>query len=116
MESSDFRLWKIEFTWQMREFKRQLYLHFEMEEDSAIFDHYPVTEAKKGHFGLTIRKEHARFIITLEKIFNRLKKIENAADPKLMKLEADLNKLIADIETHESKERGVLSDISRLSE
>jgi len=113
IESNDFRLWKIEFTWQMREFKRDLYQHFEMEDDSAFFDNYPVSEAKKGLFGLTIRREHVRLIIDFEKIFSRLKKIKNAADPKLKKLETDLNKFISDLQDHESRERNVLSEISR---
>ena len=116
MESTDFQLWKIEFIWQMREFKRDLYRHFELEDDSAFFDFYPVRESKKGVFGLHIRREHAKLIITFEKIFSRLKKIKNAADPKLSKLETDLKQFISDIQEHESKERKVLSELSNRSE
>ena len=36
IESDDFVLWKIEFVWQMREFKNNLYKHFDFEEDCDL--------------------------------------------------------------------------------
>jgi hypothetical protein len=113
MESSDFQLWKIEFVWQMREFKLDLFRHFEFEDESLLFDHFPVSLAKPGLFGLTIRREHTKMLLDLDKVFNRLKKIKHAEDPRLKKLVADIRQLIAVIEEHESKEQKILATLAK---
>jgi hypothetical protein len=111
MESEDFTLWKIEFVWQMREFKNNLLKHFDFEENSGFFDHFPKTESTCGTYGKKIRSEHKQLVKDLEKILNRLKKIRDIRNPGLKKIEIDILHLINEISKHEDREMGVISSL-----
>ena len=75
--SDDFVLWKIEFVWQMREFKNNLYKHFDFEDDSGIFDYFPDGDSEKANQGERFRTEHKQILGNLDKILTRLKRIKN---------------------------------------
>jgi hypothetical protein len=111
MESEDFTLWKIEFVWQMREFKNNLLKHFDFEENSGFFDHFPKAEATCGKYGKKMRTEHKQLAKDLEKILNRLKKISDIRNPGIKKIEVDILQLIKEISKHEDREMGVISSL-----
>jgi hypothetical protein len=111
MESEDFTLWKIEFTWQMREFKNDLLKHFDFEEDSGFFDHFPKTTSNSGTYGKRMRSEHKQLAKDLEKILNKLKRIRDIRNPALRKIEVDIRHLISEIIKHEDREMGVINSL-----
>jgi len=111
MESEDFTLWKIEFIWQMREFKNNLLKHFDFEEDSGFFDHFPKTETTGGSYGKKMRTEHRQLMKDLEKILIKLKKIRGINNPELKNLEVDILQLISEISKHENREMGVIDSL-----
>jgi hypothetical protein len=111
MESEDFTLWKIEFIWQMRELKNNLLKHFDFEEDSGFFDHFPKTAANGGSYGKKIRIEHKQLAKDLEKILNKLKKIHDIRSPGLKNMEVDILHLIREISKHEDREMGVINSL-----
>lgn len=110
-ESSDFVLWKIEFVWQMREFKNYLLHHFEFEEDSGFFEYFPVEGVKKGTSGNKVKLEHNRLIKDLDKILRRLKRTKETNLSKLKDVEISILKLIKDIYKHEEMEGHVIRSI-----
>ena len=111
MESEDFTLWKIEFIWQMREFKNSLLKHFDFEEDSGFFEHFPKPQSNGGTYGKKMRLEHKKLAKDLEKILCRLKKISDIRNPELKKMEVDILHLISEISKHEDREMGVLNSL-----
>ena len=111
MESDDFTLWKIEFIWQMREFKNSLLKHFDFEEDSGFFDHFPKTQAVGGPYGRQMRTEHKQLLRTLDKILIKLKRISDIRNPELKRMEIDILHLISEIGKHEDREMGVINSL-----
>ena len=111
MESEDFTLWKIEFIWQMREFKNDLLKHFDFEEDSGFFDHFPKAEANEGTYGKKMRTEHKQLMKDLDKILTKLKKIRDIRNPDLKAMEIDILHLISEISKHETREMGVINSL-----
>ena len=111
MESEDFTLWKIEFIWQMREFKNNLLKHFDFEEDSGFFDHFPKTHSNGRNYGKKIRTEHKQLAKDLQKILNKLRKIQDIRNPALKKMEVDILHLISEISKHEDREMSVIHSL-----
>ena len=111
MESNDFTLWKIEFVWQMREFKNYLLRHFDFEEDSGFFDHFPKIQANGDISGKKMRTEHKKLMKELEKILGKLKKIRDINNPELKSIQVDIHHLISEIIKHEDREMGVINSL-----
>jgi hypothetical protein len=111
MESEDFTLWKIEFVWQIREFKNDLLRHFDFEEDSGFFDHFPKSQANGGIYGKKMRTEHKQLMKDLDKILTKLKKIRGINNPELKSMEVDILNLISEINKHENREMGVINSV-----
>ena len=111
MESEDFTLWKIEFIWQMREFKNHLLKHFDFEEDSGFFDHFPKVQSSDAFYGKKMRAEHKQLLKDLEKILLRLKKIRSINNPDLKSIQVDILHLISAINKHEDREMGVINSM-----
>lgn len=95
----------------MREFKNSLLKHFDFEEDSGFFDHFPKTQSTDGTYGKTIRTEHKQLMKELEKILTKLKKISDIRNPELKRMEVDILHLINEICKHEDREMGVINSL-----
>jgi hypothetical protein len=111
--SDDFVLWKIEFIWQMREFKNNLYKHFDFEDDSGLFDNFPDQDNKYANRGERFRTEHKQILSNLDKILTRLKRIKNINDSELKAIESDIFDLVSDIRRHEKEEIKIVHSIYR---
>ena len=111
MESEDFTLWKIEFIWQMRELKNNLLKHFDFEEDSGFFNHFPKRQSNGGSYGKKIRTEHKQLMKDLNKILAKLKKIRDIRNPELKSMEVDILHLINEISKHENREMRVINSL-----
>jgi hypothetical protein len=110
--SSDFALWKIEFIWQLRNFKNRLLRHFDFEEESGFFLNLPVVENRKGSLGKKIHREHRVLIHELERILRNLKKLKNAADPNIESIQSDILILIGEINIHENEEMNLIQSMN----
>ena len=113
--SDDFLLWKIEFIWQMREFKNNLFHHFDFEEETGFFEHFPNGDSIRKTYGRKIKTEHKHITRELDKILTRLKRIQDVQNPKLKKLEEDILELIEDIYRHENSEINVLNSLNNVT-
>jgi hypothetical protein len=111
--SDDFVLWKIEFVWQMREFKNNLFKHFDFEDDNGIFDNFPDGDSNNAKQGERIRTEHKQILGNLDKILTRLKKIKTGNDSELKAIELDIFDLVSDIRRHEKEEIKIVHSIYR---
>jgi hypothetical protein len=111
IDSDDFTLWKIEFIWQMREFKNKLLKHFELEEDSGFFDHFPVSDRNSSPFGKKIKAEHKHISKELDKVILNLKKVKDINHPGLKIVESKILNLITELHSHEHVEMSVIHSI-----
>ncbi|TFH01457.1 MAG: hypothetical protein E4H13_04840 [Calditrichales bacterium] len=111
--SDDFLLWKIEFIWQMREFKNNLFHHFDFEEETGFFEHFPNGDSIKKSYGRKIKSEHKHILRELDKILTRLKRIQDVQNPRLKTLESDILCLINNIYQHEDSEINVLNSLNK---
>jgi hypothetical protein len=111
MESEDFTLWKIEFIWQMREFKNDLLKHFDFEEDSGFYNYFSKTQSNGRSYGKKMRTEHKKLMKDLDKILAKLKKIREIRKPELKNMEVDILHLINKISKHENREMGVIDSL-----
>ena len=109
--ADDFALWKIEFVWQMREFKNNLYKHFDFEDDSGIFDYFPFGDTKNTNQGERFKTEHRQILGNLDKILTRLKRIKTINDSELKAIESDIFDLVSDIRRHEKEEIKIVHSI-----
>ena len=111
MESEDFTLWKIEFIWQMREFKRNLLRHFDFEEDSGFFDNFPKVQSSGCISRKKMRMEHKQLMKDLEKILVKLKKIREINNPDLKTIQVDIHHLISEILKHKDREMDMINSL-----
>lgn len=110
--SSDFALWKIEFIWQLRNFKNKLLRHFDFEEETGFFINLPLVENKKGSLGKKIHREHAVLLHELNRVIKNIKKLKNAEDSNLESIQSDILILIGEINIHENEEMNLIRSMN----
>ena len=88
-----------------------LFKHFDFEEDSGVFNHFELSDAKGKVYGKVIKADHKLILRKVNKILNSLKKNKEVKSPKLKIIEADILELISVIYEHEMKEMKVIQSI-----
>lgn len=108
VSSEDFANWRLEFIWQLRDFKNCLLRHFDLEEDGGfmkdVLSAAPESQPKVN----VLKAEHRQFSKSLEKIMDTLKAMHKKDSEKLEQTRIELNEILATLLKHEEEEHRLL--------
>jgi len=104
----DFANWRLEFIWQLRDFKNRLLRHFDLEEEGGfmkdVLSAAPESQPKVSE----LKAEHRQFSKSLEKIMHTLKAMHKKDSEKLEQTRIELDEIIATLQKHEEEEHRLL--------
>ena len=104
VSESEFADWRLEFLWQMRDFKNRLLKHFDLEEEGGFMTEVvtaaPHTERKVRD----LKNEHARIILNLDNILACLKGLRHTEVERLDAIRESIRDLMSTLREHEEEE------------
>lgn len=103
-----FKKWRLEFLWKLRDFKNEMLKHFDLEELSDFTDDLLNLAPHYMNRFVEIKAEHERIVVDLEEILVDLKTIEDLSG--FPPIRQKLKDLLLFIEAHEAAERELLED------
>lgn len=110
ISEEQFPEWKLEFTWQLRDFKNQLLKHFELEEEGG-FNEELIHAAPEHHNRVRqLEDEHKQIISTLEKIVADLKQMDPTSFHEAPAIRERVLNLLKLLRAHEAAERQLIQD------
>lgn len=107
-EPEDFSNWRLEFIWQLRDFKNRLLKHFDLEEEGGFMrDVLNVAPHSAGKVN-QLKDEHDQIILDLDDILAKLKSMQEKDLSELENIRTSLNEIISDLRKHENEEHILL--------
>lgn len=104
----EFQNWRLEFLWQLRDFKNNLLKHFDLEEEGGfmrdVIKVAPHSEKKIA----ALKKEHGKIIEDLDKIITQLKHITKKDANKLNAIRLAINEIMTTLCSHENQENELM--------
>lgn len=104
VRSEDFSGWKLEFIWQLRDFKNRLLKHFDLEEEGGfmrdVLDAAPQFELKVNQ----LRDDHDRIAVGLDRLTSQLKRMQKIDPSRIERIRAGLAGIMTDLREHENEE------------
>jgi len=104
----DFANWRLEFIWQLRDFKNRLLRHFDLEEEGGFMKDVLSAAPESQPKVRELKAEHRQFSKSLEKIIDTLKAMHKKDSEKLEQTRIDLNEILATLQKHEEEEHRLL--------
>lgn len=104
----DFANWRLEFIWQLRDFKNRLLRHFDLEEEGGFMKDVLKTAPESQSTVRKLKAEHKQLSIRLEEIMENLKAMHKKDSEKLAQIRIELNEILATLRKHEEEEHRLL--------
>jgi hypothetical protein len=108
ISADDFASWRLNFLWQMRDFKNRLLKHFDLEEEGGFMRDVirlaPHSERKVKH----LKNEHAHIVLALDNIIARLKSLRFTETECLKSLHDSIDELMLTLRQHEEEEHTLM--------
>lgn len=108
ISAKDFPNWRLEFIWQLRDFKNRLLKHFDLEEEGGFMNEVlsiaPQTERKVKE----LKEEHEHIVIHLDEILMDLKGLLDKNTEKLDSIRNRMTEVIATLLQHEAAENQLM--------
>jgi hemerythrin len=106
--AKDFPNWRLEFIWQLRDFKNRLLKHFDLEEEGGFMEEVlsvaPHTERKVK----VLKEEHEQFVVELDEILTAIKGMQEKNNEELDSIRNRLTELISALRQHEAEENQLM--------
>ena len=103
--------WRLEFMWQLRDFRNHCLKHFDFEELGGfmkdVLNDAPETKTVVGK----LEEEHTKIIKELDSILDDLKLLEKKEPEKLNNLKSDVKHLIIKLKAHEKAENDLIQKV-----
>lgn len=103
-----FSNWKLEFVWELRDFKNRLLKHFDLEEEGGFMQDVLTIAPQSERKVKELKMEHSEIIADLDRILVRLKNMQGKDDKRLQEIRVALNDLTATLRQHETEEHELL--------
>jgi hypothetical protein len=104
LNPSDFSNWRLDFIWQLRDFKNHLLQHFDLEEEGGfmrdVIKVSPHSEGKVNH----LKDEHSKMVTDLDGILLLLKDMHDQDTSSLKQINEQIGSLMSDLHSHEEEE------------
>lgn len=107
---TNFKNWKIELLWQLRDFLNQLQKHFDLEESGGFNEDMariaPQLLPKLEH----LEEEHLKIVSDLTHILDVLKSVDHPDSGRLERVKHRVETLAEFIRTHEAAEHAIIQE------
>lgn len=104
VDAKEFFDWKLEFIWQLRDFKNRLLKHFDLEEEGGFMEDIVKVAPHLSRKVSGLKVEHDQILMSLDEILFNLKRMKKKNDTELEQVRFELNDVITSLRDHENEE------------
>ncbi len=104
VDAKEFFDWKLEFIWQLRDFKIRLLKHFDLEEEGGFMEDIVKVAPHLSRKVSGLKVEHDQILMSLDEILFKLKRMKKKNDTELEQVQFELNDVITSLRDHENEE------------
>lgn len=104
VDAKEFFDWKLEFIWQLRDFKNRLLKHFDLEEEGGFMEDIVKVAPHLSRKVSGLKVEHDQILMSLDEILFKLKRMKKKNDTELEQVQFELNDVITSLSDHENEE------------
>ncbi|NIR52828.1 hypothetical protein GWO43_29795 [candidate division KSB1 bacterium] len=109
--ADNFRNWRLEFMWRLRDFKNHLSKHFDVEEEGGFMNEI-LTEAPEALNQVKkLEAEHTHVLAALDEILDDLKVMEVKDLPNVADIRNRVSGVISTIRAHEAAENDLIQTV-----
>lgn len=106
--AEEFQNWRLEFLWQVRDFKNSLLKHFDLEEEGGFMRDVLKAAPHTGNKIEELKKEHVEIIEALDKIIDQIKLTPEKDGDKLNAIRMGINEMMSTLCNHENQENDLM--------
>jgi hypothetical protein len=110
ISADNFKEWRLNFLWKLRDFKNEMLKHFDLEELSEFPDDLLNLAPHYLKRFDEIKTDHKKIVIDIEEILRNLKSMNEKDLSSFKNIREKIINLISFIHTHEAAERELLED------
>ena len=103
--------WRLEFMWQLRDFRNHCLKHFDFEELGGFMQDVLSNAPETKNVVKKLEEQHKKIIEDLDDILEDLKLQEQRDDTKLQKLKENIKDLIIKLKAHEKAENDLIQKV-----
>jgi len=103
--------WRLEFMWQLRDFRNHCLKHFDFEELGGFMKDVLNDAPETKKVVNKLEEEHTKIIKELDSILDDLKILEKKDPDKLSNLKSDVKHLIIKLKAHEKAENDLIQKV-----
>ena len=103
--------WRLEFMWQLRDFRNHCLKHFDFEELGGFMKDVLNDAPETKTVVCKLEEEHTKIIKELDSILDDLKLLEKKEPEKLNNLKSDVKHLIIKLKAHEKAENDLIQKV-----
>jgi len=104
----EFSNWKLEFVWELRDFKNRLLKHFDLEEEGGFMHDVIEVAPREVRRVEKLKMDHEVIIADLDRLLVRLKNLEQKDVKRLKEIRSGLHELMSTLRQHETEEHVLL--------
>ena len=104
VDAKEFFDWKLEFIWQLCDFKNRLLKHFDLEEEGGFMEDIVKVAPHLSRKVSGLKVEHDQILMSLDEILFKLKRMKKKNDTELEQVQFELNDVITSLRDHENEE------------
>ena len=104
VDAKEFFDWKLEFIWQLRDFKNRLLKHFDLEEEGGFMEDIVKVAPHLSRKVSGLKVQHDQILLSLDDILCKLQRMKKKNDTALEQVQFELNDVITSLRDHENEE------------
>ena len=104
VDAKEFFDWKLEFIWQLRDFKNRLLKHFDLEEEGGFMEDIVKVAPHLSRKVSGLKVEHDQILMSLDEILFKLKRMKKKNDTEWEQVRFELNDVITSLRDHKNEE------------
>jgi len=109
-EPEHYSRWRLEFLWQLRDFKNRLLKHFDLEEEGGFMEDVMVMAPHCARQIKELKKEHERIPVLMDGILAELKAMTKMDSDKLARIQSRISEVMGTLREHENQEHKLIQN------
>jgi len=109
-EPEHYSRWRLEFLWQLRDFKNRLLKHFDLEEEGGFMQDVMAVAPHCERQINALKKEHERIPILMDGILMQLKAMREMDSDKLQQIQDRIAEIMGTLREHENQEHKLIQN------
>ena len=111
VSEEEYEDWRLEFMWQLRDFRNHCLKHFDFEELGGFMKDVLNDAPETGKIVKKLEADHPDLIKELDEILDEFKKLEQKEDTKLQEIRKNVKHLIIRLKAHEKAENDLIQKV-----